>query len=107
MKLRIRTPSRTVEDGHYRGNELKPKLNPKRLVIFIIAVVPAIILIPAMIASGSSSPGRSQRHAAGQVITRHCGNAGSGCDIAMEPRLHAPPLIHHLLTSAISIADRL
>jgi hypothetical protein len=87
---------------------MKLKINPKRLVIFIVAVAPTTMLILGLIfLPGSSSPGKVRSQAVYQTTTTHCRNVGSGCSIGMKPRLHAVLPIRDLMMSAIAIADRL
>lgn len=86
---------------------MKSKVSPRRVVIFIGAVVPTTILILGLNAPGSSATGKVHTQAVHQVITSHCRIAGSACNIGMKPRLLDNPLVHDLMTSAISIADRL
>ncbi len=79
----------------------------RRAVCFISAFVLTTMLILGFNARWSSAPGIMHSRDTHRLITSHCRIADPGCNIGIKPRLHAVPLIHDLMTSAISMADRL
>lgn len=78
-----------------------------RVVALVSAVVPMTMLILALSAPRSGAPGRAHCQAVDQRLASPYRVAGPGCKIEMKPRPPTFPLIHGMMTTAVSIADRL
>jgi len=82
-------------------------VNPERLIALVSGFVPMTLLIVGLSAPNSGVPRSAHSQLVGQGLTRPVRVAGPGCTMDMNPRLHIEPLIHDMITTAVSIADRL
>jgi hypothetical protein len=81
-------------------------VSPKHVIALIGAMASVTMLILGLSAPDSRIPGNEHIQAVHAVSTSHCRIASYG-NTTMRPGLYDNPLIHDLMTSAVSIADRL
>jgi hypothetical protein len=81
-------------------------ITTKRLIIFVCTLAPMTLLMMALWAPKSGIPSPAHVQAASQKLTGPCRVAGPGCKIAGNLHRVDPIVIHDILTTAISIAER-
>jgi hypothetical protein len=82
-------------------------VSPKFVIALVSAVAPMTVLILTLSAPWSDTHGRAHGQAAGQVLMSPCRVAGRGFKMESKPRPLDHVFIHDMMTTAISIADRL
>lgn len=85
---------------------MKSKATAKRVGI-IGALASVTMLILVLNAPGTNARGTRHSRTLHPATTTRLRNAPSDCNIGMTLRIHDSPLIHDLMTSAVSIAERL
>jgi len=86
---------------------MKLKVSSKHAIALFIAVVALTILILGLGAPGLGARGNVRCEAVRQVRASACRIDDSGSNAGMQPHPDDNPLVHRVITSAISIADRL
>jgi hypothetical protein len=86
---------------------MKSKVSSKGAIALVSAVVAMAMLILGLSAPGLGAHGNVHIQAVRQVRTSACRIDDPGWDVGMKPHPLDSPLIHEVITSAISIADRM
>jgi hypothetical protein len=86
---------------------MKSKVSSKRAIALLSAVVAMTILILGLSAPGSATRRNLHSRAVRQAKTSACRIDYLGWDVGMKSHPGDNSLIHEVITSAISIADRM
>lgn len=89
------------------GRSVMKSVSPERVIALINVIVPMAVLILGLSAPKPGVPGSAHSEIVSQVLKRPRRVAGPGCTMNMNSRPHLQPLIHDMISSAISIVDRL
>ena len=81
-------------------------VNPERVIALASVVVPMTLLILGLSAPKPEVLGSPHSEVVSHMLKRPH-EAGPGCTINLNSRPHLQPLIHDMISTAVSIADRL
>ena len=82
-------------------------VSPERVIALVSVIVPMTLLILGLSAPKSEVPGSAHSQVVSQALKRPGRVAALGCTMDMNSRPHLQPLIHDMISTAVSIADRL
>jgi hypothetical protein len=82
-------------------------IGPKRVIIFVSTLVPLVLLILALRAPGVWLSPPANIQGVGKQLAGPCSVASPECKTGVKPLHQDPLIIHDIVTTAVSIADRL
>ncbi len=82
-------------------------VSPERVIALVSIAVPMTLLMLGLSAPKYGGPRSAHSQVVSQVLKRSGRVAGRGCTMDMNSRPHFQTLIHEMISTAVSIADRL